>query len=152
MDFILNGFCKYLIRPHFVLTMGELFTFRHFTASIPQDMGVPIGVIMHILGHENQKTTEIYLQTVNHSERRAMEKLDGLDIIADGPTRNDQGPTNPHKEYWLRKTKRPPFKILKREIAMMGYRGTGKKYGVSDNAVRKWIKTYENNNQPQSAV
>ena len=26
---------------------------------------------------------------------------------------------------------------------MMGYSATGRKYGVSDNAIRKWIKYYE---------
>ncbi len=115
----------------------------HFTASILKDLGVPIGVIQSMLGHENPKTTEIYLQTVNQSDRRAMEKLDGLDIIAGAPIRNDNGPTNPHKEFWHRKVKRPPLKILKRDVAKMGYRGTGRKYGVSDNAIRKWIKVYE---------
>ena len=29
------------------------------------------------------------------------------------------------------------------EIEKLGYKGTGKKYGVSDNSIRKWIKTYE---------
>ncbi|SHJ90168.1 Site-specific recombinase XerD [Desulfatibacillum alkenivorans DSM 16219] len=134
------------------VTYFRFHPFRHFTASILQDLGVPIGVIQSILGHENQKTTEIYLQTVNESERRAMVKLDELDIIVSAPIRTDDGPTNPHKEYWHRKVKRPPLKVLKRDVARMGYRGTGRKYGVSDNAVRKWIKVYENGNQTSSGV
>lgn len=134
------------------VTYFRFHPFRHFTASILQDQGVPIGVIQSILGHENQKTTEIYLQTVNQSERRAMAKLDGLDIIIDGPTREGEGPTNPHKEFWHRKTQRPTLKTLKQDVARMGYRATGRKYGVSDNAVRKWIKAYENSKQPLSAV
>lgn len=36
---------------------------------------------------------------------------------------------------------RPTINQLKREIKELGYVGTGKKYGVSDNAIRKWIKT-----------
>lgn len=31
-------------------------------------------------------------------------------------------------------------KILLEEIKELGYIGTGRKYGVSDNAIRKWIK------------
>lgn len=38
---------------------------------------------------------------------------------------------------------RPPYEILKEEISINGYRATGKKYGVSDNAVRRWLKDYE---------
>ena len=48
---------------------------RHLTASILQDMGVPIGVIQIILGHKNQRTTVIYLHSVRDAERRAMDKL-----------------------------------------------------------------------------
>lgn len=44
-----------------------------------------------------------------------------------------------------RKVERPPYKILIKEISELGYCATGRKYGVSDNAIRKWIKYYENN-------
>jgi hypothetical protein len=43
-----------------------------------------------------------------------------------------------------RKTQRPDYNTLKNEIELLGYVKTGKKYGVSDNSVRKWIKFYEN--------
>lgn len=131
------------------VTYFRFHPFRHFTASTLQDMGVPIGIIKDILGHENQQTTEIYLQTVNDAGRRAMEGLDRLDTIAEGPTRQDQGPTNTHKEYWQRKAQRPPLKTLKRDVAKLGYCGTGRKYGVSDNAIRKWLKTGEASIQSQ---
>lgn len=42
-----------------------------------------------------------------------------------------------------RKVNRPPFEQLSSEIKELGYVGTGRKYGVSDNAIRKWIKFYE---------
>lgn len=41
-----------------------------------------------------------------------------------------------------RKVDRPPYEQLIKEIEKLGYVGVGKKYGVSDNAVRKWIRTY----------
>lgn len=46
------------------------------------------------------------------------------------------------KNRHLRKVNRPEYEILVDEINEMGYVGVGKKYGVSDNAVRKWVKTY----------
>ncbi len=42
-----------------------------------------------------------------------------------------------------RKVERPPYNILLNEIKNLGYTGTGRKYGVSDNSIRKWKKTYE---------
>lgn len=38
------------------------------------------------------------------------------------------------------KIERPPLEILLKEIQECGYCGTGRKYGVSDNTVRKWLK------------
>jgi hypothetical protein len=40
------------------------------------------------------------------------------------------------------RVKRPTYEKLKEEIEKLGYVGTGKKYGVSDNAIRKWINKY----------
>ena len=42
-----------------------------------------------------------------------------------------------------RKVKRPSYKELKKEIEESNYCVVGRKYGVSDNAIRKWIKFYE---------
>ena len=39
-----------------------------------------------------------------------------------------------------RKVERPSIDQLKKEVEEFGYSATGRKYGVSDNAVRKWIK------------
>jgi HNH endonuclease len=44
-----------------------------------------------------------------------------------------------------RKTERPSYEKLIEEINVLGYSATGRKYGVSDNAIRKWIKSYETN-------
>jgi len=52
-----------------------------------------------------------------------------------------------HSEYWQRKVERPSFQVLKNEVEKLGYSVTGKKYGVSDNAVRKWLKFYENQSE-----
>lgn len=42
-----------------------------------------------------------------------------------------------------RRRDRPPYEQLLAEIAELGYVGVGRKYGVSDNAVRKWRLAYE---------
>jgi transposase-like protein len=42
-----------------------------------------------------------------------------------------------------RKVERPPYDQLLREIEQTSYLAVGRKYGVSDNAVRKWIRFYE---------
>lgn len=45
---------------------------RHSGASIMDDSGVHIGAIQRILGHENRKTTEIYLHSIGKAERQAI--------------------------------------------------------------------------------
>ena len=42
-----------------------------------------------------------------------------------------------------RRCERPPYKLLIAEIEEYGYLAVGRKYGVSDNAVRKWVRFYE---------
>jgi hypothetical protein len=51
------------------------------------------------------------------------------------------GPKGP--QPGLRKVDRPPYARLKREVAAMGWSAVGRRYGVSDNAVRKWVRAYE---------
>ena len=42
-----------------------------------------------------------------------------------------------------RKVERPPCAQLVREVAETSYRAVGRKCGVSDNAIRKWLRDYE---------
>jgi hypothetical protein len=42
-----------------------------------------------------------------------------------------------------RKVRRPPGKQLLTEVLETGYSAVGRKYGVSDTAVRKWLRQYE---------
>ena len=43
----------------------------------------------------------------------------------------------------MRRVERPPRDQLLREIAEKSYVAVGRRYGVSDNAVRKWVRQYE---------
>lgn len=42
-----------------------------------------------------------------------------------------------------RKVRRPSYEQLMADVRTMSFLAIGRKYGVSDNAVRKWIRTYE---------
>jgi len=42
-----------------------------------------------------------------------------------------------------RRVERPPYEQRVREIADTSYVAVGRKYGVSDNAIRKWVRQYE---------
>lgn len=43
-------------------------------------------------------------------------------------------------KFKQRKADRPSKNILLADIAELGYSGTGRKYGVSDNSIRKWLR------------
>jgi hypothetical protein len=55
--------------------------------------------------------------------------------------RNHGREYRPHPE--IRRVERPPHEQLMREIAETNYSAVGRKYGVSDNAIRKWVRAYE---------
>jgi uncharacterized protein YjcR len=42
-----------------------------------------------------------------------------------------------------RKVDRPTYEQLKADLSSMSFVAVGRKYGVSDNAVRKWLRSYE---------
>jgi hypothetical protein len=53
--------------------------------------------------------------------------------------KRSRGRPKPH----TRKVERPPYEQLLAEIEATSYLAVGRKYGVSDNAVRKWVRWYE---------
>jgi hypothetical protein len=50
-----------------------------------------------------------------------------------------------------RKVERPPYEQLIAELEASNYSAVGRKYGVSDNAVRKWIRWYERERLDEAA-
>jgi hypothetical protein len=48
-----------------------------------------------------------------------------------------------HNAPALHRVERPPYDQLLDEIAATSYSAVGRKYGVSDNAIRKWVRAYE---------
>lgn len=55
--------------------------------------------------------------------------------------RRSKGPRTPRLES--RKVERPSYEQLMADVSSMSFLAIGRKYGVSDNAVRKWIRWYE---------
>jgi len=64
---LMTGLCKKAGVRSF-----QFHALRHSGASLMDSLGVPIGSIQRILGHEQRSTTEIYLQSLGESERQAM--------------------------------------------------------------------------------
>lgn len=54
---------------------------------------------------------------------------------------HNKGSREPRPER--RKVERPPYEQLMADIATMSYLAIGRKYGVSDTAIRKWVRWYE---------
>ena len=55
----------------------------------------------------------------------------------------------PHLDQ--RQAERPPYEQLLEEIEATSYLAVGRKYGVSDNAVRKWVRFYERQVERETA-
>ena len=65
-----------------------------------------------------------------------------------GARRREAGKPAPSSTFGIpqpsrRKVERPPYEQLLREIQETSYLAVGRKYGVSDNAIRKWISFHE---------
>jgi hypothetical protein len=58
-----------------------------------------------------------------------------------------RGRPKPHS----RKVERPPYEKLIAEIEATSYLAVGRNYGVSDNAVRKWVRFYERQAEREGA-
>ncbi len=65
--------------------------------------------------------------------RRTFHARQSISSLTDANTNSVRA----HKVDW------PSYEDLKNDIQSIGYTKTGKKYGVSDNAIRKWVKTYQ---------
>jgi hypothetical protein len=73
----------------------------------------------------------------NHRPQRFCSRACGSRGVPGG--RHNRGVPCPDR----RKVERPPYEKLLAEIEATSYLAVGRKYGVSDNAVRKWVRFYE---------
>lgn len=51
----------------------------------------------------------------------------------------------------IRKVERPPYEQVLADVELLGWEATGRKYGVSGNAVRKWVRWYEREQEREAA-
>lgn len=105
-----------------------------------------------ICGIDNWLGNEITLELHHVDGNRFNNSLDNLQILCPNchsQTENHSGKSNKKikqvelkkvVKLKLRKVVRPDIENLLKDINEMGYSATGRKYGVSDNAIRKWIK------------
>jgi hypothetical protein len=59
------------------------------------------------------------------------------------------GPRDPQPER--RKVERPSYEQLRADLEASNFSAVGRKYGVSDNAVRKWLRWYERERTDEAA-
>jgi hypothetical protein len=83
------------------------------------------------------------LHSVGDAERKAMDRLQEVDAFSKVESVLVDLLVNMGSAFHNRKVDRPPFDVLKAEIKKMGYSAVGRKYGVNDNVVRKWLKAYD---------
>jgi hypothetical protein len=72
----------------------------------------------------------------NFAPRSLGHRYCSLSCGAGGEQRSDPRPA-------IRRVHRPPYAQLLAEVGALGYRAVGRHYGVSDTAIRKWIRQYE---------
>jgi hypothetical protein len=65
-------------------------------------------------------------------------------------TRHGTGGYKPRPQ--TRKIARPSFEQLTADLGSMSFLAVGRKYGVSDNAIRKWLRWYERQAERERAV
>lgn len=63
---------------------------------------------------------------------------------------HSKGPPGP--KLGIRKVDRPSYDQLIEDVGSMSFLAVGRKYGVSDNAVRKWIRWYEAERERREAA
>jgi 5-methylcytosine-specific restriction endonuclease McrA len=104
-------------------------------------LGKKISLILdHINGIKNDNRIE-NLRLVCPNCNATLDTHCGKNIKKKNPKKIKKTPLEVQKPR--RTIERPPLNVLLEEIKNLGYSATGKKYGVSDNAIRKWIVTYK---------
>ena len=55
----------------------------------------------------------------------------------------ERSPAQAAADMKTRKVERPPFEVLIEQVERDGFSATGRRYGVSDTAIRKWLLWFE---------
>jgi hypothetical protein len=95
------------------------------------------------LSFKEQPTKCIYYKQNN--ETQPTNNCIDCNVEIDKRSKRCKSCSSVHNNIVNRKVERPPLSQLLKEVEETSYCAVGRKYGVSDNAVRKWIKEYEKN-------
>jgi transposase-like protein len=95
----------------------------------------------HMQEHNYSNVTKLHSQKTKKSEPNNIKEMKTCQCGSEINIRSTMC-----EKCWSiknRKVERPPFNQLLNEVTEMGYSGTGRKYGVSDNTIRKWLNSFK---------
>jgi len=104
--------------------------------------------LMHSLARDchksKTKTTKSKSKTTKSKSKRKIQQRSKNNTCKQchSPTHNKHYCSYSCSRKSSRKVDRPSYDVLIRELEESNYVSVGRKYGVSDNAVRKWLKSY----------
>lgn len=155
MDRMLNGY-RVVYRPdHFNCNLGSSYdgyVYEHRYV-MEQHLGRKLSrneIVHHKdRNRSNNDISNLELMSISeHGKRHAIESglsLQQTKYCVDCGKKIDPKATRCVRCSWInaRVIERPSYEQLVSEIKATSYLAVGKKYGVSDNAIRKWLKQYE---------
>jgi very-short-patch-repair endonuclease len=117
--------------------------YRVSAKAVNEDIdNVMLEVLDYLLSSETHKVSEkVGIYDSSEVKRIKKEKVEKERNCNGGLTEKES-----KRALLQRKVERPPFDQLIQEVEEFGYLATGRKYGVSDNSIRKWIKWYQKQN------
>lgn len=112
--------------------------YRATAKQVLQNRDLVIQQLLEFIGDKKTEYDKCGIILYNGKYKESKRKIKEEKIL-------NNGLSNKQLDYSIkqRKIERPPFETLLKEIDEFGYVGTGKKYGISDNSIRKWIKWYK---------
>lgn len=125
----------------------HMHTFRHTFASTSHRLGISSVLLQRMLGHSSFGVTERYYLNTTADDVRESTRYSVADSLMDllpqrGPRRvAPLAPVQPRGRP--ANTNLPDPEQLEKEVAEIGARAVGRKYGVSDTAIRKRLKAYK---------
>lgn len=97
--------------------------------------------------HDNNELINLQIICPNCHAQVTRQRIQAKKIIKPVIVKKTKKQSNPNWRHLpkltQRKVERPSLEVLIKETSAIGYVATGKKYGVSDNCIRKWIKFYK---------